>query len=230
MKNYNLNYEVKEELFQKIAKNNVVIDLDASDKKLREDIIQILESFKFNKNDKYIYDVNMGCALFLALNNNGIKLRQIYDKNFWEYLSIKIMPDYVKERYQIDRYRYIVEKGLNRVWLYTVWWYFYLSFNGDAEKTRLMLLTQNFSTDTILNLVDRKGEGYNVQLYRKIIDKYSKLTIDKKKDGHNAQMIFRFIMVLNTSHMGIIEPIYYKNGIDGYVKYLFDVAGVKIDE
>lgn len=227
MKNYKLNNTDKEELFQNIINNNFILDLDVGDLKIRNDVIQTIEKHEFEKKDKYVYDVNMGYALFIALNNNGIKQRQLFDKNFWEYLSIKILPDYVKERYQLDRYRYFVEKGLNRVWLYTIWWYFYLSFNGEAEKTRFMLLTKNFSTDTILNMVDRKGEGYNVLLYRKIIEAYSKLVIDQKVVGRNAQEVFRFIMILNTSHVGIIEPAYYKDGIDGYVKYLFDAAGVK---
>ena len=41
-------------------------------------IAEFVEGFNsVTDKDKYVYDVNMGYALFIALNNNGIKQRQL---------------------------------------------------------------------------------------------------------------------------------------------------------
>ena len=79
-----------------------------------------------------------------------------------------------------------------------------------------MLLSKVFSTDTILNLVERTGRcGTNISVYRDIMEKYSALNKVADKD-------FRNVMKLNTAKAVVIEPVFSVDGIPGYVKTLFD--------
>ena len=104
----------------------------------------------------------------------------------------------------------------SRIWLKTMWWYFYLSFNKDVETTKEMLLSEAFSTDTILNLVERTGRsGTNISVYRNIMSKYASLEDVSDK-------VFRSIMKLNTAKAVVIEPVFSTGGVSGYVDSLFN--------
>ena len=230
MIDYILKYDEKEHYFDQIQNGIFEFDLSEKESKLKSDIEFELSKIQYDKKHRYDYDVKMGAALYVSFNKNKIGLRQLSDKNFWEYMSIKILPKYVFERHNLEEHRYFAKPSLNRVWLYSSWCYFNLSFNNNVDDTIKMLSSNNFSTDTILNLVDRKGDGYNIELYRKIIKAYSNVDTKKSDKGLDAQHTFRFIMVLITAHSGIIEPKFYKDGINGYVNYIFDSAGVKINE
>ena len=230
MIDYNLKEYEKDEYFNNIKNGMFEFDLTEKESKLKSEIEFELSKIQYDKKHRYDFDVKMGAALFISFNKNNIGLRQLSDKNFWEYMSVKILPKYVFERHNLEQHRYFAKPNLNRVWLYTSWCYFNLSYNNNVDDTIKMLLSNNFSTDTILNLVDRKGDGFNIDLYRQIMKAYSNVKIDKNNKGLDAQHTFRFIMTLITAHNGIVEPIYYTNGVKGYVDYIFESAGVNINE
>ena len=85
--------------------------------------------------------------------------------------------------------------------------------------------SKNFSTDTILNLVERTGrKGTYVQVYRYIMYFYSKLdlsVISEYKNAHQNADLFRAIMVLNTAKVVSIEPSLFLGGELEYAKSLF---------
>ena len=100
-----------------------------------------------------------------------------------------------------------------RTWLKTIWWYINLSWNVD-EKTTYDIIKEN-STDTILNLVERPGKGYNVKVCRSIMKKYK---------GIGDRNLFRKVLKLNTAKMLTISPELEEGGIDSYVDGLFRLA------
>ena len=95
----------------------------------------------------------------------------------------------------------------------TIWWYINLSWNVD-EKTTYDIIKEN-STDTILNLVERPGKGYNVKVCRSIMKKYK---------GIGDRNLFRKVLKLNTAKMLTISPELEEGGIDSYVDGLFRLA------
>ncbi len=164
----------------------------------------------------YEMDVRFGAALYHYLENKPwFTDRLASDDGFWRYLSLRVVPNLVGERWGNANADHYYTKP-SRIWLKTVWWYFYLSFNKDIETTEEMLLSKVFSTDTILNLVERTGRcGTNISVYRDIMEKYSALNKVADKD-------FRNVMKLNTAKAVVIEPVFSVGGIPGYVKTLFD--------
>ncbi len=164
----------------------------------------------------YRFDVCFGSLLYDYLNNMPwFTVRIASDDGFWRYLSLKVVPNIVGKRWDNNNADHYYTKP-SRIWLKTLWWYFYLSLtSGNTKTTERMLLSGNFSTDTILNLVERTGKyGTNIKVYRSIMAYYSKL-----KDVSDSD--FRKIMKLNTAKSVVIEPVLFEGGINGYVESLF---------
>ena len=88
-----------------------------------------------------------------------------------------------------------------------------MSWAGSVEATRERLASN--TTDTIMNLVERPGLGYYVELYREIMKQYA-LIEDSSRNG------FRSILKLNTALLPVTYPELAEGGIEGYVQYLFD--------
>ena len=164
----------------------------------------------------YQTDVCFGSALFGYLKQKPwFTDRLASDDGFWRYLSLRVVPDLLGDRWGNTNADHYYTKP-SRIWLKTMWWYFYLSFNKDVATTKEMLLSEAFSTDTILNLVERTGRsGTNISVYRRIMSKYSALEGVGDKD-------FRNIMKLNTAKAVVIEPVFSEGGVSGYVDSLFN--------
>ena len=164
----------------------------------------------------YEMDVCFGAALFGYMKQKPwFTDRLASDDGFWRYLSLRVVPDLVGERWGNTNADHYYTKP-SRIWLKTMWWYFYLSFNKDVETTKEMLLSEAFSTDTILNLVERTGRsGTNISVYRNIMSKYASLEDVSDK-------VFRSIMKLNTAKAVVIEPVFSTGGVSGYVDSLFN--------
>lgn len=164
----------------------------------------------------YQMDVCFGTALFEYLQGYPwFTDRLAADDGFWRYLSLKVVPNLVGQRWSNDNADHYYTKP-SRIWLKTIWWYVYLSKKrGEMSRTKAMLLSGNFSTDTILNLVERTGQGgTNILVYRGIMSKYAMLEdADDKK--------FRSVMKLNTAKSVVVEPTFFEDGIPGYVNTLF---------
>ena len=187
---------------------------------IREDILQLFVETKDSITDgvkSYQMDVAFGACLYHYFRNKSwFSDRLASDDGFWRYLSLKVVPDIVGERWGNDNADHYYTKP-SRIWLKSIWWYIFLSLrDGDVTATREMLLSRNFSTDTIINLVERTGRaGTNVAVYRAIMKKYDSLEGPTDKD-------FRKIMKLNTAKALVIEPMFCTDGIPGYVKSLFE--------
>lgn len=186
---------------------------------IRDELIMLFSQAKEKTGNAqgYELDVCFGAALYVYLRQKSwFTDRLASDDGFWRYMSLRVVPDLVGERWGNSNADHYYTKP-SRIWLKTLWWYFYLSLaDSDIEKTKDMLLSKVFSTDTILNLVERTGRsGTNISVYRNIMAKYALLEGVADKD-------FRNIMKLNTAKAVVIEPMFCVNGVSGYVDSLFD--------
>ncbi len=165
----------------------------------------------------YELDVNFGALLFEYFKTKPwFTVRLASDDGFWRYLSLRVVPNIVGTRWGNNNADHYYTKP-GRIWLKTLWWFYFLaSDNTEVDNTRKMLLSKNFSTDTVLNLVERTGRGgTNVSVYRYIMKKYSSLEKVKEKD-------FRRIMKLNTAKAVVLEPAFCNGGEQGYVDSIFN--------
>ena len=100
-----------------------------------------------------------------------------------------------------------------RIWLKTLWWYVFLSWQGNKEKTRSVL--KEFGTDTISDLIERTGQGYRVLMYRQLMLSYSQ--VDNKSSD-----LFNIIQKQNLVNCRTVEPALVDNAEQGYIKSLFN--------
>ena len=185
---------------------------------IRNDLLVLFDQSKEEADDTqgYSMDVCFGAALYTYFKKRPwFTDRLASDDGFWRYISLRVVPDLVGKRWGNNNADHYYTKP-SRIWLKTLWWYYYLSFNKDVETTKEMLLTDAFSTDTILNLVERTGRsGTNILVYRGIMSKYAAIEDAGPK-------VFRNIMKLNTAKAVVIEPVFCVGGIPGYVESLFN--------
>lgn len=199
------NYQ-DEEMLRQAIKN-------CMDEALRE--LEVSET-EISKN-VYRFDLMFGLKLFEYMQGHtDMNSKRASDLGIWRYISIKVVPDIVYRRWGDNPSRYW--KSPRRIWLKSLWWYIYLSWQGSIESTYEVL--KNNSTDEVVQLTERIGRfGYRVKLYRAIMKEYGSLDRDIKK--RNGQ-IFRKVMKLNTARASVIEPGLMDGGEDQYARNLFE--------
>lgn len=186
---------------------------------LREDLMDLFKKAKEAAGDdvkSYQMDVHFGAALYGYFKTKSwFNERLASDDGFWRHLALKVIPDLLGARWGNDNADHYFTKP-SRIWPKALWWYYELSYkNGSLTDTKALLLSRNFSTDTIENLVERTGRfGTNVGVYRLIMDKYAPLKDVVGKD-------FRRVMKLNTAKAMVLEPAFCEGGVTGYVDSLF---------
>jgi len=195
-------------------------------KVLRNSLIAIrdnlFENHNFDNIEKldYEFDLLFGLKLYSVLNEKvGFNNRVASNDDVWRYLSICMVPDIVHARWGLKADHYY--KMPRRIWLKKIWWFIHLSWMGDEESTYDILKTK--TTDTILQLVERPGIGYNIPLYREIMKQYD-LYEDKDRK------LFRKVLILNTMRIVTTSPELSEGGIEGYVAGLFKDAQIVKEE
>ncbi len=216
--------------------------IDLETEIVRKDIQEISKKIRIvaennstiKKVDYYI-DAHFGLELYEYLSKQKwFSMRVAADDGFWRFLSLKIVPDIIAQRWGKDNDSHYWSRS-TRIWLRSIWWYVHLSWQGNLEATREVLECSHFTTDTILNFEERSGRnGTYVEVYRKIIYYYSKVNdsdikINSRSKSQTSDDIFRIVMKLNTAKMLVVDPMLYKGGADEYAKKLFYDAGVIID-
>lgn len=205
--------------------------IDPEYESIRKDIGALYEKVK-STND-YQTDVAMGLELYNYFENiEEFSLRVVANDDFWRYLSVKVVPHIVADRWGEANDDHFWKKGV-RIWLRSIWWYVYLSWGRTIEDTRSILLSPNFNTDTILNLVERSGrDGTFIKVYRLIMHYFSRLPKQKidsfKQSTPGRTDLFRAIMVLHTARSVVIDPALYLGGEQEYVKSLFAEVGCPV--
>ena len=213
--------------------------IDKSYEPIRKSIQEMnaeVRSVAANMDDaKYFIDANLGLLIYVYfLKVPGFSLRVAADDGFWRYLSVKVAPDVVAQRWGKDNDDHFWSKP-TRIWLRSIWWYVHLAWQGDFKSTQKLLATKFFTTDTILNFEERNGrKGTCVEAYREIIKCYSQVPdsiikqFGRRKSG-NSDDLFRVVMKLNTAKMMVMEPALCLGGEAEYARTLFRDAGVELD-
>lgn len=185
------------------------------------------------KKDYYV-DAHIGILLYDYLwKQPGFNLRAAANDDFWRYLSIKVVPDVIAERWGKDNESHYWSKPA-RIWLRSIWWYVHLSWQGDMMTTARVLEAPCFSTDSILNLEERTGrKGTFITVYRYIMYYYSHvpeivLSDFNKKTKTQQDDLFRVVMKINTAKVMVVDPVLYLGGEKEYVRALFLDAGVRV--
>ncbi len=206
--------------------------------KIREDLQEFYKNVKEecntnNKRDYYI-DSHFGILLYDYLwRQSGFSLRVAANDDFWRYLSIKVIPDIIAERWGKENESHYWSRS-TRIWLRSIWWYVHLSWQGDMTSTTHLLESPCFSTDSILNLEERSGrKGTFINVYRYIMYYYSHIPKEiieefNKKINGREEDLFRIIMKLNTAKVMVVDPALYLGGEREYVRSLFTDAGVRV--
>lgn len=183
----------------------------------------------------YYIDLHMGLELYDYLwKMTSFSMRYAADDGFWRFLSVQVAPDVVAQRWGRDNADHFWRMP-TRIWFRAIWWYIHLSWQGDVQSTGRMLENPRFTTDTILNFVERTGRrGTAVDVFRCIIYCYSQvITDDLKRFGrsHKGQDdLFRVVMKLNTARMMVVEPALCLGGERAYAESLFQDVGVALKQ
>ncbi|MCR8968463.1 hypothetical protein [Facklamia sp. 7083-14-GEN3] len=172
---------------------------------------EIYEKYGFDRgiDKKYIFDLEFGLKFYEALLPYLDNRRSSIDDT-WRYLSVKVIPDIVHGRFGLDENRFY--KQSRRIYLKQIWWYIHLGWSENTEKTYNIL--KDNTTDTIQSIVERPGLGYNIPVYREILNQHSTY---KNKDAH----LLRRVMKLNTARVKLTSPELFPGGVQGYVSKLF---------
>lgn len=219
--NYSLNQAKKDFDLLEVKSNEIIpIKLSNDYEELRRKLIEardeVFDRHFFDVANKldYKFDFTFGLKLYQILNEDiGFTNRVATNDDVWRYLSLHVIPDVVHSRWGMNEDHFY--KISRRIWLKTIWWYIALSWQGDEEST-LKILGGN-STDTILQLVERPGIGYHIELYRELMRQYGGVSDPTRN-------IFRQVLKLNTARLLTISPELIDGGIEAYVENLFEIV------
>ena len=103
-----------------------------------------------------------------------------------------------------------------RIWLKSLWWYVFLSWQGSELKTYNAL--KNNKTDNINKLIETPGRGYRLMLYRAMIAEYAKYSALNKTSTKE----FAAFTKLNNAKCVNVEPALTPGGEKGYAHRLFE--------
>lgn len=186
-------------------------------KKIREGIKSIVINVKSEHPNarEYEFDLAVAVPLYILLTKEfGMNERIASNDGVWRYLSLKVVPDVVLTRWGYKEARFWKES--RRIWLKVLWWYIYLSWQGNEKDTYNTLIDN--TTDIVVQLVERPGpQGYRVETCRVLMKRLCEL----KYSGNKAE-VFRKIMVLNTARLKVVEPGLFEGGEGEYIGQLFD--------
>ncbi|TGB03507.1 hypothetical protein [Halobacillus salinus] len=196
------------------------------DAPLRDHLIamhnEILEEFSLNEeslNKKtYLYDLQFALRLYNLLISDDFQMsvQSASSDGVWRYISLNIIPDIVHTRWGSNDNRFY--KQPRRIWVKTLWWYIFLSWQGSVRETESILRSN--TTDDLVQLVERAGaNGYRVSLSREIMKYYGQIPSDSDLRSRN---LFRKVMKLNTAKTSTLEPELIDGGIEAYVRDLFE--------
>ena len=200
--------------------------LDDNYLRIRKYMNNKFNEYKIKGYVKYKLDLYLALDLYEFLNKEK-DFAPLFESNydFWKYLAVYVIPEIVENRYGAgieEKYIEHYYKKSVRIYPYALYWYIHLSWQGDKEKTLQVL--SDFSTDEILQLVERPSKiGINLELYRKIMLKYSHVPKKSRIITKNNKKIslFRLILIYNTSKLTILKPELYPGGVEAYVNMLY---------
>ncbi|SIS90200.1 hypothetical protein SAMN05421758_10925 [Salimicrobium salexigens] len=212
--------------YKKLFANNFTPSLrdNEFDEKLRTKILELheetLREMDISEESRwgYKYDFAFGLKLFDFLQRGEffLPIHLAASTGIWRFLSVNIMPDIVHGRWGDSPVRFYLQP--NRIWLKTLWWYSFLSWQGSVASTQKTLELN--STDTIVQLVERAGaNGYRVDMSRELMKQFGRLL---REENIHREDTFRKVMKLNTARTRSVEPGLIEGGTESYVRDLIE--------
>mgnify|MGYP000081443812 CR=1 FL=1 len=175
----------------------------------------------------YPVDLKVGLKIYSLLPiGKNFSIVQANNDDFWRYISVKVMPDITYLRYpnpekavkdaggRLNHKRFYAQT--RRIWLKSLWWYVFLSWQGSELKTYNAL--KNNKTDNINKLIETPGRGYRLMLYRAMIAEYAKYSALNKTSTKE----FAAFTKLNNAKCVNVEPALTPGGEKGYAHRLFE--------
>ena len=191
-------------------------------------------AFKNEAKDKspYQQDLIYGKRLYKVLSTcEWLDWAVATNRGFWRYLALYTMPQVTYDRFGPKDGEPLKASALaghfyakyERIYPYTLFWIYKICDQGSAEATFEFLSKPCFSTDTILNVVERMGpKGFRLDVYQQIIKKFSELDHAKYlKTIGSPNMILRALLVEHGIKNSVYIPELFKGGIEEYVEKVF---------
>lgn len=210
-------------------------ELNSEYQRLRE---QLLDAYKRAgsvamqfSSDKtaYLTDLRFGLELYRILDGLDFTVRVATHDPVWIYIAVRVIPDVIADRYGKDSRRVQPDRyyaKTRRIYPKLLWWYVHLSLvttnAGRPDYEATWNLLKGNTTDEIVQIVDRSGRGYRVDVAREILRYYS----NHRERLDNTSL--RKALVLHTARANLIEPELALGGVRGYVKGLFDYIGESV--
>lgn len=209
-----IGYDKSQELFVSYYLTGEPIECPRGFEELQNSVCELYDSCvnQAHRPSEYRIDSNFGLAFYILTKERyGLDTRYAGNPGLWRFLSLLVLPRIVRDRCGIEHPDKVFGKKKCRLWLYVIWWFSHLSWQGNKEDTARVM--DGLTTDFILQLVDRIGEnGYRLQLCRNIMKAVHENRLSNEQ--------FRKLMVLNTAWLQSIEPALFANGETGYVESL----------
>jgi hypothetical protein len=226
--------EFEEKVFAQWNKEEINTDgLSQYDIFVRNEIKQVFDKYYpeacENRNKLYLLDLNVGLKIFELLRpgEEEFSVSDAANDDMWRYISVKIIPDLTNLRYpakmeqgskNINKKRFY--SGTRRIWIKTLWWYVFLSWQGDSSKTYEVL--KDNLVDNINKLIETPGKGYRLSVYRALMLEYS--------SRQSKAKYFAGVTKLNNVKCKTIEPSLLVGGEEKYAKTLFDEVPISIGQ
>ena len=186
--------------------------LATSYSELRQAIVDNLQPFENSDLEAGAYDLEAGLTLYRVLKEKKFEVRQAADESIWRHLSLIVLPDYVRSRWNSGNAEARFWRDRSRIWLRAIWWFIHLSWQGDEDSTHMAI--KGMTTDDVVQIVERPGRhGFRVELYRVMIQTASTRPQKDRK--------IRQLMKLNTATVVMVEPSIYQGGLPKYVEALY---------
>lgn len=194
-------------------------------RKLTEAIEKTERHEHTTRSAEYSVDLDMAEEIFRIMTEYGLSVRDAADEQVWIYISVKVIPDVILERWRWSEKKIAHEDRFyansRRIYPSMLWWYYYISYQDTSSDpitdTRKILI--NNQSDDISQLVERAGTGgYPIKLYKQIMAEYGKRLLDGRKPDNLLSRVLK----LNIIQMQSLEPELTYDGIESYVCELFD--------
>lgn len=175
----------------------------------------------------YSVDLHYGLFVYDYLNSKDwFSVRLAADDEFWSYITLRTVPAVTGMRWGNDNEDHFYKRP-SRNWFRVLWWFIHLSWQGDEKSTLKLLEQSQFNQDIVLNLVERCGRGFDLQLTRALMKAFGNIPYKEvlqmdarlqKVQSHST--FFRTLMRMNQSTSPMLPPEFCSGGVDGYVQEL----------
>lgn len=174
---------------------------------------------------EYSVDLDMAEEIFRVMSEYGMTARDAADEEVWIYLSVKVIPDIIIDRFKWSEKKLAHEDRFyansRRIYPSMLWWYYYISYQDSSSDpiTATHQILINNQSDDISQLIERAGSGgYPIKIYKQIMTEYGK----RLMDGRKPENLLSRALKLNIVQMQSLEPELMYDGIESYVYDLFE--------